>query len=312
MHDENVGAPGGQPGGVSKYLFVVGLVFFAGLVWFFGWGEIAERLAGASLVPLGWMTLLIVGGFWIRAWKWRYALGAGRSGVGLFFLAKMAGNWTPGRVGELSPLLLKAHRTVNVGAWIVADRVIEIVVTVGLGLVGLSLLGLLPTPVSVLLVVGGIVDGGVGLWVVFRGALPKSWGARWGSATWRGRLVKLAGALHAEFRLLGGKSVLIVVSTLVAKATDIWAVILLCRAFGFDVSFLLVCVARFAHALVSGVPVTPDATGVPFVAAAYFLHEHASIPYATLTAALGLEVVVINVVLYLSFLVGALDLRSSR
>ena len=298
--------------GYSRYLFFVGLVLFVGLMWHFGWTEIADRLAGASLVPLGWMTLLIVVCFWVRAWKWHYALGAGKNGIGLFFLAKMAGNWTPGRVGELSPLLLKQHRSAHVAAWIVADRVLEIVTTLALGLLGVAVLGLLPTLVTVLILVGGLVATLVALYLLFRVDLPVAWRERWPAETRRGRLVKLVFALHREFRLLGAKSALIVIVTLVAKATDIFAVILLCRAFGFDVPFLLVCVARFAHALVSGVPVTPDATGVPFVAAAYFLHEHAGIPYATLTAALWLEVLVINAVLYLSFLVGGLDLRSSK
>lgn len=296
----------------SRYLFVVGLVLFAGLVWYFGWTEIADRLAGASLGPLAWMTLLIVAGFWLRAWKWHYALGSGKRGIGLFFLAKMAGNWTPGRVGELSPLLLKQHRTANVAAWIVADRVLEIVTTIAMGLLGVAVLGLLPVPVTVLLTVCGVIATLIALYGVFRVDLPVTWQQRWPTESLKGRLVKLLFELHRETRVLGAKSAVVVAFTLVAKATDIFAVILLCQAFGFRVSFMVVCVARFAHALVSGVPVTPDATGVPFVAAAYFLHEHASIPYATLTAALGLEVVVINAVLYLSFLVGALDLGSDK
>lgn len=296
----------------SRYLFFVGLVLFGGLVWHFGWSEIADRLAGASLGPLAWMTVLIVAGFWVRAWKWHYALGRGGHGVGLFFLAKMAGNWTPGRVGELSPLLLKQHRTANVAAWIMADRVLEVVTTVAMGLLGVAVLGLLPTPAIVLIAVGGGVATVLSVYGFFRVALPVAWQQRWPADSRKGRLVKLVFALHHEAKLLGAKAPIIIVVTLVAKATDIFAVILLCQAFGFDVSFMLVCVARFAHALVSGVPVTPDATGVPFVAAAYFLHTHADIPYATLTAALGLEVLAINTVLYLSFLIGALDLRSNK
>ena len=293
----------------SRYLFLVGLAFFAFLVWHFGWRDLLATLAGARILPLLWMTGLIFAGFWIRAWKWRYALGPRNNAVGVFFLAKMGGNWTPGRVGELAPLLMRRHRNVQVTAWIFADRVIEVALTLLLGLAGVAALRLLPMPAVIALAALGIAGAAAfALLVWFAGRLSERRpGAAQGAR--RRRLVALLLRLRGELRLLGAKTPVIVAVTLVAKATDLYAVVMLCTAFGYDVSFLLACAARCAHALVAAAPVTPDATGVPFAAAAWVFHEYAAMPYETLTAAFALEVAVINIALALSFLAATPALR---
>ncbi len=293
----------------SHYLFLVGLGFFSFLVWHFGWRDLLDTLMDARVKPLVWMTVLIFAGFWIRAWKWRYALGPRKNAVGLFFLAKMGGNWTPGRIGELAPLLMRRHRNVRVTAWILADRVIEVALTLLLGLLGVAALRLLPWPavaaLTLLGALGAAAFAGV-LW--YAGRLS---GRRLAQLhdTWRGRLLTLFLRLREELWLLGAKTPVVVLVTLAAKATDLYAVVLLCAAFGFDVSFLLTCAARCAHAIIAAAPVTPDATGVPFVAAAYVFHEYAAMPYATLTAAFALEVAVINLALCISFIAATPDLR---
>lgn len=293
----------------SRYFFLVGLAFFAFLVWHFGWRDLLETLLSARLGPLIWMTVLIFAGFWIRAWKWRYALGPRRNAVGLFFLSKMGGNWTPGRVGELAPLLLRRHRNIRVTAWILADRVIEVALTLLLGLLGVAVLALIPLPGIVALTglaLAGVLAFAALLW--FAGRLGPHRGAQT-QPTWRGRVLTVFLQLREELLLLGGKTPIIVLVTLIAKATDLYAVVLLCAAFGFHVSFLLACAARCAHAIVAAAPITPDATGVPFVAAAYVFHEYAGMPGETLTAAFALEVAVINLALCISFLAATPDLR---
>jgi len=91
-----------------------------------------------------------------------------------------------------------------------------------------------------------------------------------------------------------------VLLTLTAKATDIIAVMCLCRAFGYAAGFLLVSAARCAHALVSALPLTPDATGVPYLAQAALLHREAGMPPEVLTAALALEALLIYGALHAS------------
>jgi hypothetical protein len=293
----------------THYLFVAGLALVVFLVWWFGWESLRDQVLAARPWPLAGMCVLILAGFWIRAWKWRYALGVGQQGIGLFFLAKMAGNWSPGRVGELSPLLLSRHRTPQVAAWIVADRVIEVASTLFLGLLGAVLLGLAPGWMLVVMCLVFAVLAGMTVWLLLSPGLIARWLPRVSEASRRHRALQLLLEVHGEFRALGLKIPVIVVYTAIGKLTDIYAVVLLCAAFGYNVPFLLVCAARCAHALVAGIPVTPDATGVPYIAAAYLIHTHAGMPGEALTAALALEVAVINLLLWLSFLVGSFDLR---
>jgi hypothetical protein len=284
----------------GRYLFLVGIVLISALGWYFGVGRLAGLIRGAAPGPLLGMAALIVAGFWIRAWKWHVALGHGRQGILLFFLAKTAGNWTPGRAGELAPLLLKRHRNVRVAAWIGLDRAVEVAWTLGLGLAGAVGIGLTPSGVVLGLVVVVTV-----LLVLTACLLLRSGhlvGAFSLTERWP-RFHALIGELLRELRLFGRTMWPILGLTALAKLTDIYAVILLCDAFGYDVSFLLVCAARCAHGLVSAIPITPDATGAPFVAAAVLLHAYAAIPYDTLTAALGLEVLVINAILWACFCV---------
>lgn len=290
----------------GRYLFLVGLALLTVLGWHFGWENLAKLIRGASPVDLGLMTVMIIAGFWIRAWKWHYTLGPGQQGIRLFFIAKTAGNLTPGRAGEFAPLLLRGHRNARVAAWIGLDRIVEVIWTLALGFLGAAAIGLVPW----WLVIGGMIAGVLALLIAWRtlGHIslrdPSVHGK---STTWREKLSAMLQTLRKELVRFGPALPVVMVTTAVAKATDIYAVILLCAAFGHTASFLVVCAARCAHALVSAVPVTPDATGVPFIAAAWCLNTYAAIPYDTLTAALGLEVIVINAILWACFcLVSAL------
>lgn len=288
-------------GGAGRWFFLVGLLFLTALGWHFGFRDLGALLQGARPAPLAIMTLLIIAGFWIRAAKWRYALGPGQQGILLFFLAKTAGNWTPGRAGELAPLLLKRHRNARVAAWIGLDRVVEVAWTLGLGLAGVAYLGLVAPWAWLAL---GLLVATLFFFMFFglrRGA--EAGAAPSGEETegWRARVVLIFCKIRAELVLFSRKMPAILLLTLVAKLTDVYAVVYLCEAFGYNAGFLLVCAARCAHGLVSAIPVTPDATGVPYVAAAWFLHQYAEIPYETLTAALALEAIAINAILWACF-----------
>ncbi|MFM1920452.1 MAG: hypothetical protein RLZZ303_2086 [Candidatus Hydrogenedentota bacterium] len=259
------------------------------LVYRFGWRELLSVLSAASPAWLMLVVALVAAGYLLRAWKWRVALGPGRRAVELFFLAKSAGNWTPGRVGELAPLLLGEHRNARVAAWILADRVIEIWLTVGLGLMGGLSLALVQPASLILMGVAFVLVSGMGVYVVLR------WNpaATLSSSSLLARILKFAHIVRGEILALGLKGPALLLLTVAAKVTDVWAVMALFQAFGHGVNFLLVCAARFAHALVSASPLTPDSTGVPYVAAAALLHERAAIPPATLITALSFEALII-------------------
>jgi len=290
-----------KPAGKGRWFFLVGLILLTALGWHFGFRDLGALLRGAKPAPLALMTLLIVAGFWIRAAKWRYALGSGQQGILLFFLAKTAGNWTPGRAGELAPLLLKRHRNARVAAWIGLDRVVEVTWTLGLGLAGVAWLGLIAPWAWICL---GFAAVALVLFTFFglrAGAEEGPSEAGESMDNRRARMLAVLRNVRMELLIFARKMPVILALTLIAKLTDVYAVVYLCKAFGYSAGFLLVCAARCAHGLVSAIPVTPDATGVPYVAAAWFLHQYAGIPFETLTAALALEAIAINAILWACF-----------
>lgn len=282
----------------QQYLVAVGLVLFLGLLWYFGWQRIRDALLLARPLPLLGMVALLIAGFWVRVAKWRYVLGPRAHAPAIFFVSKVGGNLTPGRVGELSPLLMRRFRTPRLAAWLVTDRVLEMGLTLVLGLLGVAVLRLLPMPVVVGLAGAGLLFSAGAGWLVYRRDLTTGLDARFPGISRVHRLARLLGVLHAETRALGARMPLVVAVTLFAKCTDIWAAQLLLLGFGHDTGFLLMSAARCAHGLVSAMPLTPDATGVPFVAAAMVLNQAAGIPYEVLTVALALEVAVINLLLW--------------
>ncbi len=294
----------------GRWLIGVGLALYGGLVWHFGAQTLAAELTAARPLPLLGMVALLLAGFALRAWKWRHALGPDRQAVALFFVSRLAGAWSPGRLGELAPLLLPRHRNARVATWILADRLLEAGLTILLGLLALGMLGALsPAWQAVLwaVVLAGAAAGGI--WLL---RLPPPQVRELADAQgngWRNRARALGALLRHEVYRLRGKAWPIVTLTLAAKLTDLYAVVLLCAAFSHAVGFWVVCAARCAHALVAMLPLTPDATGVPFVAAAWWLHEYGGIPYPTLTVALGMEVAIINVMLWALTGVAALGLR---
>lgn len=286
----------------TRYLILVGGAFLVFLVAHFGWRDLLSAVARVRPWPFAGMIASVLAGFWIRGWKWRYVLGPGQNAVGLFFLAKTAGSISPGRVGELAPLLLRRHRHPRVAAWILADRVLEVVLTLAFGLAGVWALGLLPWRTAAAGCGVTLAGSVLAVYLVYRADWLEPLVTRWPEGSWRRKAVGLLAQLHQETRELGVKAPVVLAITLAGKVLDVYVGVFLCLAFGYDVSFLLMCAARAAHAVVSAIPITPDATGVPFAAAAVLLHNAAGMPYDILTAALGLEVLVINAALWLSFL----------
>ena len=284
---------------------LIGLCFFSFLIYHFGWATLWEALRSAQPIPLLGSVLLLLLGLWVRAWKWHHALGAGNQGVGLFFVAKMAGSWTPGRAGEFAPLLLKEHRTMTVTTWIVTDRVLEVWFTLAVGLLGVWWIGLTPGLLGVGLVAAGIAGTlAMGI-LVWRRDWLDALANRWSTTPVLGKTISILGTLHEKVRNLRSKMVLIAAVTLFAKWTDLLAVTLLCRAFGYTITLALAGAARCAHALISAIPITPDVSGAPYVAQAAMLHTYGAMPYAVLTAALALEATMVYGVLYGSYILAS-------
>ena len=69
---------------------------------------------------------------------------------------------------------------------------------------------------------------------------------------------------------------------------------------GLAVFFLVMC----AHAFTAVIPITPAATGIPHAAAAVLLNRLAGLPFDVYVAALGISLVVQNLVFWSSFGIG--------
>ena len=292
-----------------RYLAAVGLCLYLCVIWYLGWQRIRTALAEAAPVFLVFMMALAFAGLWWRAVKWRYALGPGRQAVGLFFLSKAAGNFSPGRIGELSPLLLHRHRTAKVAAWVVFDRLIEASVTIAFGVIGLAMLDIVHRGwLAALAVLVAVVLAAAFYFVTRRGFfLGLAEHSRAGSLS--GRVAQFLAAMSEEMALLGKKTPLILVMTVLAKIVDLVAAILLFMAFGYRIDFALMAAAKCAHALISAIPFTPDVTGVPYAPEAALLIKLGAVPSEVVVVAIGVDVVALNIAFWAAFGLGMTTLK---
>ncbi len=72
----------------------VGVYFLA--VWYFGWDKVRAALLSADVGLVAAAGAVSVAANCARILKWRLALGAEAHAVGLFFLSRATGVWSPG------------------------------------------------------------------------------------------------------------------------------------------------------------------------------------------------------------------------
>jgi len=294
-----------------RYIWILGVALYVIVVWYLGWRRIGNAIASVDPAMLAALVAMLGLALAVRAMKWRLVLGPGRNALGLFFLAKAAGGSSPGRVGELAPLLLRKHRTPRMGAWIVTDRLLEMAATLGLGLAGLLVLqvpnrGAMVVTVAfalILLVVAPFcLLTRQGLFLRVAGRL------REGSALMRA--ATLLATVSGEVRLLRKTVPLVTAVTVLATCLDIGIGRTLYLCFGYSVPFALLAVVQCAHALASAFPFTPNATGLPYLLAAGLLYEMAGLPTDVLAASVGVSLAATAVVFWTAFLLGIRDLRT--
>lgn len=255
------------------------------------------------------MTLITVAALWLRVFKWRLALGRGSKPVGLFWLSKAAGEFSPGRVGELSPLLLRAYRNARVGAWIVIDRLLETIVTLALGVLGMLLISTSSRTVILLVSAALIASLLLALHALTRHTVFTSLARRFPCSSRRHRVFEMLAAVSSEARGFRARWLSVTVLTGVAGCMDVWAGMLLYDAFSWSVSFPLMAAAKGVHAITSAIPVTPNATGVPYLTTAVLIHETGGVPANVLASAIALAVAITNTVFWISAAFAAMSLR---
>lgn len=295
----------------ARYAFVLGIAIYFALVWWLGWREVGERLLGADLLLVLGAFLIIFASGWARAGKWRYALGPGHNATGIYFLSKVSAEWSPGRLGEFSPMVLKKHRTPKIGAWIMFDRLLEIAVTLALGLYGLAAIRVFSTPAYLAISTGVIAAFVFGVYLLTRRELFLRLAVRLKDGSWPHRFTMLFAAISDELFSFSKRLPVMLIITVLTKCADLLAVSLVFRAFSYTVSFSLVAAAKCALAIVSFLPVTPVATGLPHVTQAGIMNYIQDIPFDALAAAIGVEVAIVSLALWTSGGIAALLTRNS-
>jgi hypothetical protein len=198
-------------------------------------------------------------------------------------------------------LAWKRHRNARVAAWIAFDRLLEIVVTLCLGVVGLWLMTLVPSAMA--LVASGVVATAIAtaLWLLTRRAFLLRLARRFGVRTRLRAALRALAAVSREARHFKRTLLPTAVITVAMKVVDLGAVVLLFSALGAHPGFWIVAASKCALAIVSFLPVTPPATMIPHGVQAWILHEEAGVPYEILAAVIGIEVVMISVTFWTSF-----------
>ena len=293
-------------------LWLVGLALYAGIIGLIGWRPVRDAFTSVDPRALMVMAGVLLLAKWIRVLKWRFALGPGRQAVGLFFVSKLGGAWTPMRVGELSPLLLRSSRSARMGAWIVLDRLLETSATLALGAFGLLLLGLGSHELLPLIVAGGAVLVGLPAVVLMRRDLLVLAAGRSRRQTRLRRLLRFAAEASKEARRMRRMLPVVSMLTFVSTALDAYAGVVLIRSFGFDLEWAVAAAAQCAHGITSAIPITPSATGVPYVAAAGLIVKLGGIPVDVAAAAPPIAMVVNGIVFWPSFGIGLWSFRGRR
>ncbi|MEA3365366.1 MAG: lysylphosphatidylglycerol synthase domain-containing protein, partial [Candidatus Hydrogenedentes bacterium] len=236
-------------------VWIIGVGVVAWVIWFVGWGDIRAAFGRMNPWLFAGMAGLDAAAMWVRATKWRLVLGKHHNAFGLHFLSKIAGNYSPGRVGELSPLLLKAHRTSRVGAWIVVDRLIEMTMTIAFGAVGFFLLRF--SSASVLPAVLGSLFIFIFLPLVL--ITRRRWFEALAGKTAEGSRFRKAldGLVRLSEEVLRLRTVTPVAGllTLAAALLELGAYLVLYRSFGAEgVTFAMVAAAKCAQGVVGALP----------------------------------------------------------
>jgi hypothetical protein len=289
------------------------LVVCLGVVGSLGWDKIRTALVSVRWPILLAMVVVDIGALWTRALKWRYVTGPGKGAIGLFFMAKAAGNWSPGRFGELLPVLLPAHRNAFTAGWIVFDMLLEILTTLTVGTTGLLFYRgvAFSTRYIVALSCFALVIVSM-LWVITRKELL----ARLAQTAGRGhrlkRVLSIAALVSAEVVTLKSKLPMILSLTALAMALELGGNILLYAAFGWTVPLAAIAMAKCAHGLVAAVPFTPSISGVPYLAVGVLLNQAVGVPSQTLAVAMAMKEALANIVFWSSFGVATVDMAAGK
>ena len=289
----------------ARYLWIVGVAAYLGFLAYVGWADLRDAIADIHYRFLGAVIVLDLLVLWFRVSKWHLALHGESDVTRLAFLSKAGGNLTPGRLGEFSPLLMQQFRTSKVGAWIFLDRMLEAIATLMLGLVGIiAVVGLVGGYTLLYASLALMVLLILGSYMLMQDGLIAKIQTRCTSIEAIHRLLGHLRSVSIELALLRPKVPLFLGMSLIATAFDILLAYFLCLSLGFTVSLTLLALVQVVHAVTSVIPLTPNATGIPYAAAATILHQVGDVSLEALAVIVALRMLLGNAVFWVSFLIG--------
>lgn len=280
------------------FFWLFGAAIYVAFLLYVGADRVYDALVAADKRLIAAFAFLQFSALWFRILKWRVALGT-RSAQP-FILSKLGGNLTPARIGEFSPLLIKGHRSARMGAWIILDRLLEVSATLTFGLIAVLTLGA-GARSTLLLWVAGLLVCVASVGALFtRRSMWADLAQRHREHRLISRMTNAMAQVSDEFVAFGREAPLLWFMTLVATATDIVVGILVLASLGHWLSFNMLALTQIIHTLTSALPITPNATGIPYAAAGAFLHEAANVPIEILLTMVTLGLLSSNAVFWSS------------
>lgn len=281
-------------------MWIAGLILYLGVVWYIG----IDRLRNAFTALDYWYLLafmaLDAAATWLRVLKWRFMLGHGSSAAGLFFLSKLGGAFTPMRLGELSPLMLKDHRSPRLAAWIVVDRMLETSATLVLGGAGVLVLGLARHHLFMPLALAAVILLVAPPYLATRGQWFEAFAKRLPERGRSRKAVEFVAQSSGAIRALLPRTPMAALLTVTATCMDLALAVILLAAFGHGINMSLAAVVQCVHGIISLLPFTPNASGIPYVGVAMLLKELAGVPYEVMAAAVPVQAAARGVVFWSS------------
>jgi hypothetical protein len=308
VSDEGV-PPTRKPRKWGRILAPLSVAVYLFAVWYFGWEKVRAALLGADPVLIVEAGLITVAAKLGRIAKWRVALGPNAHAVGLYFMSRVTGVWSPGRVGEFLPLLWRRHRTPRLGGWILLDRVMEIVAALTLGVVGLGFTHFVSRPMYVGIVVLTAAVCVMAIACLVQHRWLRAIAHRLPAGTKRRVVAETIAETSAEIDAMRGMVPALIAMTVASKVGDLFQVVLIFRALGTSVSFMLVAAAKCALAIVSYLPITPVASGVPHAVQGWMMNQEAGVLPETVVASVGIEAALMTVIFSLGVLVAIVPIR---
>lgn len=215
-------------------------------------------------------------------------------------MSKASGDLTPGRLGEFAPMVIRNHRTAKVGAWILFDRILEILATIALGLYGLAVIDLLSPRHLGIVFAASVVASVLGIYLLTHRGMFLWIAARLKEGVMPHKILVLLAAISEEIFHFTRSLPIVASITIVTKAIDLFAVMLVFQALGVFPGFGLIAAAKCALAIVSFLPVTPTATGLPHGTQAWLMNHVADVPAEVLVAGIGIEVLIVSMTFWIS------------